>query len=416
MIKFLDLSKGKLQAVGLGALGYFFYYLCRYNYPVALPFMKEEFGTSAMNVGWIATGLTLGYMLGQLINGFLVDRKGPRIMLTIGGIGSMVANLYMGGNAIFDLFILGWIVNGYFQAMGYPSAIKLIVNWFKKEERGRADGINEAVQSLASILILPFAGWLAASYSWRLVFFIPAIMLGVITLVYYFTIKESPRGISIRSTVPMLTDMKYSYKKAFTDWRLVTADLSYGCCQFVRYAMITWIPAYLYLTTNMGIFKAAIIGMTFQIGGVVGSLLVGWLSDTKLFINKKWLLITIGMAISGISGACVGLISPESGITIIAVLIICGMGIEALEVAYFLTPIDYLGKELSATGVGCMNAVGKGFASLQGFFLGWIIDTFSYASAFGVAGLFGILAAILIIPSGVFAEMGLTITAVTYQT
>ncbi len=396
---FKTMTKGKLQAVGFGALLYFFFYLARYNYPVALPFIKQEFSMSAMSIGWIATALTLGYMVGQFINGFLIDRKGPKIMFAIGGVGTMIANLFMGGNAIFDLFIFAWMANGYFQAMGYPSALKLIVNWFKPSERGQAVGINEALQSLASILILPLAGWLAASYNWRLIFFIPALLLGIATLVYYFNIKETPNK-EPEEKLSLWFSIKFSYRKAFADWRLVTSYFSYGCCQFVRYAMITWIPTYLYLQTNMGIFKAAIIGMTFQIGGVLGSLLVGWLSDTKMFHGRKWILITIGMSVSAITGAMVGIIDPNLGWQIVAVLIICGAGIEALEVAYFLVPVDYLGNKLAATGVGSMNAVGKGFASVQGVFLGWIIDTFSYASAFGVAGIFGLLAAILIIPSG----------------
>jgi sugar phosphate permease len=394
-----NMGKGKLQALGFGAMGYFFYYLCRYNYPVALPFIKEEFGTSAMMIGWIATGLTLGYMMGQFLNGFFVDRKGPKIMFAIGGIGSMVANFFMGGNAIFYMFIIGWIVNGYFQAMGYPSAFKLIMNFFKKDEQGKAIGINESLQSVASIAILPFAGWLAVSFGWRYIFFVPGILLGIMTLVYYFRVKESPNPI-VRVTTPLLLDMKRSYKKAFADWRLVMAYFSYGCCQFARYAMITWIPAYLYLTTDMGIFKAAIIGMTFQIGGVLGSLLIGWLADKKVLIPRRWIIITVGMAISGIAGMLVGVVDPSVGWPIITVLMICGAGIEALEVAYWLIPANYLGKNLATTGVGCMNGVGKGFASIQGVLLGWIIDTFSYSSAFMVAGVFGLMAAVLVIPSG----------------
>jgi OPA family glycerol-3-phosphate transporter-like MFS transporter len=392
-------SKGQFQAVLFGAIGYFFYYLCRYNYPVALPFIKKEFGESALMIGWIATSLTLGYMLGQLVNGFLVDRKGPKIMMAIGGIGSMIANFFMGGNALFYLFIAGWSLNGYFQAMGYPSAFKLIVNWFKPSQRGKAVGVNEAVQSIASILILPFAGWLASIYSWRLIFFVPGVLLGIMTIVYYLNVKESPTEVP-KNTTPLLKDMLKAYKANFGNWRLVFADVSYGCVQFVRYAMITWIPTYLFLQTNMGIFKAAIISMTFQIGGVAGSLIIGLLADSKFFINRKWVLITIAMAISGFSGMLVGVVDPSIGWPIILTLMVCGAGIEAIEVAYWLIPAEYLGEERASTGVGCMNAVGKGFASIQGAFLGWIIDTFTYGAAFGVAGIFGLLAAIFIIPSG----------------
>lgn len=396
------LTKDKLKIMLLFSVGYFFYYLCRYNYPVALPFIKQEFELTSMTIGWIATALTAGYAVGQFINGFLVDRVGPRIMFTIGGIGSMFANLAMGGNSIIDLFIFIWMVNGYFQAMGYPSTLKLIVNFFGHREQGKPLGVSEFFQSLASILILPLAGFLALSFGWRFIFIVPATLLGVMTIIFALSARNYPAGAVLPRTEkkPFLRDMVQSYKKALGDWRLLSADVSYGCCQFVRYAMITWIPAYLYLQTNMGIFKATLIAMTFQIGGTIGSLIVGWLSDSKLFYRRRWLLITVGMTISGIAGACIGLVEPTAAVQIIIILMVCGAGIEALEVAYFLTPVDYLGKELTATGVGCMNAVGKAMASIQGVLLGWIIDTFSYGAAFGVAGIFGVLAAILVIPSG----------------
>lgn len=392
--------RGKIKVMFLFSGTYFFYYLCRYNYPVALPFIKEEFHLSAMTMGWIATALTAGYALGQLINGFLVDRKGPRIMMTIGGIGAVVANFAMGGNFLVDLFILFWLVNGYFQAMGYPSSVKLIANWFGEKEQGRPLGVSEFFQSLASILILPLAAWLAMTISWRMIFIVPAVFLGVATIIFYMKAQNNPPGTEEeKPTKPIFRDMADSYKKALADWHLVTADISYGCCQFVRYAMITWIPAYLYLVTGRSIFEAALIAMTFQIGGTIGSLIVGWLSDTTMFYKRRWVLITVGMAISGVAGAAVGWVTPTFSLGIMAVLMVCGAGIEALEVAYFLTPADYLGKELTGTGVGCMNAVGKAMASIQGVLLGWVIDNFGYSSAFGVAGSFGLLAAALIIPS-----------------
>lgn len=391
--------RNRLKITLLFSLGYFCYYLCRYNYPVAIPFIKEEFQVSTLMIGAIATALTGGYALGQLINGFLVDRKGPRIMFTIGGIGAVIANFAMGGNFIFDLFILIWMVNGYFQAMGYPSTLRLIANWFKEDERGKPLGISECLQSVASILILPLAGYLAMRIHWRMIFIVPAVVLGISTVIFYLMARNYPPGEKVQEKEkgPILKDMIGGYRKALGDWRLLSADVSYGCCQFVRYAMITWIPAYLYLETGRSIFQSVLIAMTFQIGGVFGSLIIGWLADTKLFYRRKWILIFVGMIISGITGASIGY--AVSAQAIVTALMICGAGIEALEVAYFLTPADYLGKELTATGVGCMNAIGKAMATIQGVLLGWVIGTFGYGSAFGVAGAFGVLAAVLIIPS-----------------
>jgi sugar phosphate permease len=177
------------------------------------------------------------------------------------------------------------------------------------------------------------------------------------------------------------------YRIALGDWRLVCTNFSYGFSQFVRYAMITWIPMYLYGEGGLR-------------GGALGSVLVGWASDLPLFRPRRWLLIACGMVISALAGAGVGFVPSYDTLAIMAALFVCGVGIEALEVAYFLIPTDYLGPDMTATGVGCMNATGKLTASLQGVVLGTIIDRFGFGSAFGVAGGFGLLAALAVLPAG----------------
>lgn len=392
----------KRKTLLLFSITYFFYYWTRYNYPVALPFIKEEYGLTAANLGAIATALTLGYAVGQLVNGALVDRYGPRLMMTLGGLGAMTANLIMGGGLFFEMFVVAWLGNGYFQSMGYPSTLKLVVNWFRPDERGRAVGASEFAQSLAAILILPLAGWLAVSYSWRLVFFVPGLLMGLVSIWYWTQARDRPVGLANEANrkPPLLKDMAFRYRRALGDPRLVSANFSYGASQFVRYAMITWIPLYLVQTTGLGIFKAALAGATFQAGGAVGSVIVGWLADLRLFRSRRWVLIAGGMLVSAAAGVCVGLVPAGRIWWIVVPLFVCGVGIEALEVAYFLTPADFLGREMTATGVGCMNATGKLVASLQGITLGRVIDVLGYGAAFSIAGVSGVVAAILILPLG----------------
>ena len=384
----------------LFALTYIFYYLTRYNYPVALPFLKDALGISAVKVGLIATALTVGYAIGQLINGVLVDRKGPRLMMTIGGMGVLVANLFMGGSAFYTMLVMGWLANGYFQSMGYPSSLRLISNWFPRGERGKQIGISEAAQSAASIAILPFSGWLAMTFDWRLVFIVPGLMMGVATLWFWRNAQDYPSPTqTVSAWVPtqdnLLSDAWTRYKVALGNWRLVCANLSYGLCQYVRYAMITWIPSYLFEVSGDTIFTAAIKGTTFQIGGVIGSFAIGWLSDLPLMHNRRWAVIALAMVTSAVAAGAIG-IAP--GAWVMVALFVAGVGIESIEVAYFLIPSDFLGDDMTATGVGCMNATGKAVASLQGVTLGAIIDTFSYGAAFATAGVFSLLAAALVLP------------------
>jgi len=379
----------------LFSITYFFFYLCRLNFSMALPFIKEEFNVSNIQLGGIATALTMGYAVGQLLNGFLVDRRGPRIMMVIGGLCSAVANFAMGANPIFGSFILIWAVNGYFQATGYPATCRLIANWFKEDSRGKPLGVSEAFQSLASILTIPLSAALTVLYGWRMLFFAPAIILSAASLLFYVLAKDFPDSREKR--ISLIDDVKLSYGKALSNWRLVSANFSYGFSTFVKYAMITWIPIYLYTISGQDLYKVVWFGILFQVGGVVGSILMGFVSDSFLG-RRKWLIIFFGMIGAGLSGASVGFLTMADPILIISMLLICGALVESLEVAYFLVPIDILGARHSATGTGVMNATGKFVASLQGVLLGWMIDGFGYSAAFATAGVFGAVASLLILP------------------
>jgi MFS family permease len=129
--------------------------------------LQGEFSTNrAALSGAIALSQLEGGMLGP-VGGYLVDRYGPRRMMTIGvimmGIGyvlmSMVNSLVM-----FYIVFLAVISVGMSIGIRVPSLVAP-ANWFIKK-RGTALGIAMTGSGFAG-LFLPVIGWLIASYGWR---------------------------------------------------------------------------------------------------------------------------------------------------------------------------------------------------------------------------------------------------------
>jgi len=71
------------------------FYLCRTNFGPAVPSMRRDLGLTALQIGFLLGGVKLGYALGQLVNGQLTERFGPRRVLITGMIGSSVATLLL---------------------------------------------------------------------------------------------------------------------------------------------------------------------------------------------------------------------------------------------------------------------------------------------------------------------------------
>src|SRR5579871_2499826 len=96
----LEYPKGFRARRGLnwGFLGllYTSYYLCRYNFSIANPYISAQYGFTESQMGLIITTNLLAYAFGQIINGLLTDRMGGRKAMMIGAIGTVVMNLAFG--------------------------------------------------------------------------------------------------------------------------------------------------------------------------------------------------------------------------------------------------------------------------------------------------------------------------------
>lgn len=386
---------------------YLTYYFARYNFSITIPIIQTEFGLSNTLVGLIATALTAGYALGQFINGFLIDRYGPRIMMTLGAFLSTIANFGMAVSQGFTHLLGSWMSNGYVQAMGYGSCCKLYTSWFSPENRGKPLGFNEFLQSFASTIILPIGAFIITILGWRYVYVIPVLPLSMMAVVYYLLIRNYPkeRGFNVSWNTEeadsdkksLLDNARDAYKMALSDWRMLSTYASYGGSQFARFAIYTWVPKYIFdITGGKDIMGAAWVTAAFALGGSVGSLLIGYLSDR---IGKRYPLIVGGMVMSAVS-LFVFALSPNAPLLILSgLLAICGAGIEAVEVSYFLLPMDILDEaQQQATGVGCMNAWGKTFATFQGALFGLMLDLSGYRVAFLVTGGIALASAGLVVP------------------
>src|SRR6185503_14498065 len=84
------------------------------------------------------------YALGQLINGPIIDRVGGRRAIVLGALGTVCMNLLLAAGArvpVLAYFVCVWGLNGYLQAFGASSLVKVNANWLRRTERGTFTGI-----------------------------------------------------------------------------------------------------------------------------------------------------------------------------------------------------------------------------------------------------------------------------------
>jgi OPA family glycerol-3-phosphate transporter-like MFS transporter len=404
------------------SLLYFFYYFCKYNIGAATDDIQSIFHISSKAFGWVATVHLLVYAGGQFLNGFLGDRYGPKLIMLIGGIGAVIANLCFGFSGALVLFIVFWAINGYFLSCGWAPGSRIMFNWFPEERWGGWMGIYNAMCFAGGGVVSIIAGLAVARFGWRGAFYVPSAFLLGMTILFLFLGKNRPQDVGLKPEwechnpgSPAKRVGAREYWIAFKNPKMLLCYLAGFGANFIRWGIITWMIKILKVDIAKGGFGlpiavAAFIKGLSDFGAAFFSLALGSISD-RVFKGSRWQTITIGFILGALplfyiaqgptilnNGASIYL---PGGITmglflLGAAMFLSGGLIQGIQTPLFNLPGDILGKELGGTGVGILDGWMYVGASFAGFFLGWWLDTYGLMA--GVS-----LMAIVSVASGVAA-------------
>ncbi|MEV0108193.1 MFS transporter [Nocardia sp. NPDC050799] len=149
--------------------------------------------------GWSAPVITAAFSLGQLATaltgipvGAIIDRTGPRKVMTAGSILGVVALVAIAAAPNLGVFYLGWLVAGV--AMGavlYPPAFAALTRWWGPQSV-TALIILTLAGGLASTVFAPLTAALDAHTDWRATYLVLAVVLAVGTVpVHWFGLQDT---------------------------------------------------------------------------------------------------------------------------------------------------------------------------------------------------------------------------------
>ncbi|MEV3966053.1 MFS transporter [Nocardia sp. NPDC050193] len=141
------------------------------------------------DTGWSAPAITAAFSLGQLVTaltgipiGAVLDRTGPRRIMTAGSLLGVAALGVIAAAPNLFVFYLGWLAAG--AAMGavlYPPAFAALTRWWATD-RVQALMILTLAGGLASTVFAPVTATLDAHTSWRTTYLVLAVALAVLTI------------------------------------------------------------------------------------------------------------------------------------------------------------------------------------------------------------------------------------------
>lgn len=316
-------------------IGYIGYYLTRKVFTIAKTSIVADLHWNLSDTAHIWAGFLLAYMLGQFINGFLGRKWGARTIL-LGGLGiSIVCNIVFGFANSFATFFVFMFVNGLVQAAGWPGCVGGVSQWMRNKERGTIMGWWTTNHIIGNVLYKSLGGWLmgpammqlayvlgltglnvailkTAGPHWRVSFFGCTILTIGIWWLMYFWLRDKPEDVGLAPIVDTKSDdlraVEASQEESVTlgDYvRLLVNPLvmimgcSYFCIKFLRYALDSWLPAFLNIQ-GLDVARASYYSTIFDYTGVIGTIITGIVLDR--YFRGNWAVLCFVMALGMIGG------------------------------------------------------------------------------------------------------------------
>jgi EmrB/QacA subfamily drug resistance transporter len=159
---------------------------------VALPRLREDFGTDFVSVQWVLNGYVLALASLTLIGGALADAYGRARILALGCIVFGLASAACALAPSVALLVVARIVQGIAAAIVTPASLALIGAIYPREERNHAIGVWAAASALTTAGGPILGGWLTENFGWPLVFWInPPLALITVVLLLGFAPEDS---------------------------------------------------------------------------------------------------------------------------------------------------------------------------------------------------------------------------------
>jgi sugar phosphate permease len=267
-------------------------YVDRATLAVANLLIRQDLGLSIADMGYLLSAFLWAYAFSQLPTGAMVDKLGPRLLLTCGlalwSLAQFLGGLVQG----FGQFFGARVLLGVGEAPQFPTGARVVRDWFNPRDRGLATGIFNCASSLGTAIAVPLLTFLMLSFGWRVMFMIMGVAGLAMAAIWYFAYRN-PTDVALSAeenvyrtqgdppgqrTQVTLREWKQLFRFR-TTWGMI---LGYFGCIYLTWIYTAWLPGYLEIERHMSVKFTGFAAAVPFAWGVVGGLLGGYIVDFLL--------------------------------------------------------------------------------------------------------------------------------------
>jgi MFS family permease len=263
-------------------------YLDRAALSIANVEVRQEMGLTATQMGVLLSAFLLSYAFSQLPAGVSVDRVGPRTLLGAGLAIWSLAQGVTGFVSSFSQFYWARVCLGIGEAPQFPTAARVISNWFHVSRRGLPmAAATSAAPSIGTALAPPALTALMLAFGWRAMF-VTLGVVGLVAAVIWFLVYRDPEQHATEEDVTYIrsgdtaSTSKVTLKqwlrlfRCKTTWGMLVGNFGSGYLFWVYYA---WLPGFLEIQHHISVARTGIFASIPPLCGIFGALAGGYVSD-----------------------------------------------------------------------------------------------------------------------------------------
>jgi sugar phosphate permease len=266
-------------------------YIDRNNVSTAAFVFKEDLHLTNTQVGLVFSAFAYPYLIFQIVGGWVSDRFGARVTLTVSALIWGVATLLTGKSNGLAALLCARLLLGFGEGATFPTATRAMSDWLPAKRRGFGQGVTHSSARLGNALTPPLVAWLIAVVTWRGSF----IILGIISVAWavawawYFRDDPASHPAITSDELAELPDYAAKEKRAKTSvpWmtltrRMLPVTAVYFCYAWTLWLYLAWIPSFFLHSYGLKLQDSALFSSGVFFAGVLGNTVGGMLSDRIL--------------------------------------------------------------------------------------------------------------------------------------
>lgn len=366
----------------LGAIFYSYEYLLRIAPSAMESSLRTHFDLSATGFGHISSIYYYAYVPMQLPVGLLLDRYGPRRLLTLACVICVLGTFLFTGTANFWVAASGRFLVGLGSAFAFVGVLKLATIWLPENRLAMVSGMTAALGTIGAMLGDNFLEIFVEKLGWVRTLNTTAAFGIVLTFILWAGIQDKKGRHRQSGTVS-------SFKKGFTDLAIIARNKQiwvnglYGCLVYLPTTVFAelWGIPYLRHAHGLSPHAAGLANSLLFLGFTIGAPLMGYISDR--FERRKFPMLI------GATGAM---------IMMLIILYVPGLTETNVQILMFLLGLLYsaqaivfaVGRELSpgeaaGTAMAITNMIVMLGAMLLQPLVGHLLD-FSFSARTEASG------------------------------